>query len=94
MELDDDLVRGVILEKLRKTERDRLATGMAPAMNVALTGPIAWAVYQSTACTCTLEEAAAAANAAVMERGHETPTLMGYMEITQRAIDIIQNWVE
>jgi hypothetical protein len=92
MELDDDLVREVLLERLRKTEQDRLADGASPALNVALTGPIAWTVYQSTSYTCTLEEAAAAANAAVMERGNETPTLMGYLEICERAISIIQDW--
>lgn len=80
------------LERLRKTEQDRLADGAQPAVNVALLGPIAWSVYESTEGTCTLLEAAAAANWAAWERGGETPTLLSYLEITQRARDLIQDW--
>jgi hypothetical protein len=86
--------RAWALEQLAKTERDRMVPGANSGLNVALTGPIAWSVYHSTDFTCTLEEAAAAANTAVMERGGETPTLMGFMEITSRAIDIMQSWIE
>lgn len=88
------MTREEALERLRKTEEERQIPGAAAATNVALIGPIAWTVYESTSCTCTLEEAAAAANAAVWERASETPTLMSYMEISERAVSLIQDWDE
>jgi hypothetical protein len=80
------------MEKLAKAERDRQGQGANPALNVALLGPIAWTVYESTSRTCTLEEAAAAANWAASERGSERPNLLSYLDVTQRALDIIQGW--
>jgi hypothetical protein len=80
------------LERLAKAEGDRSAREAAPAVNVALLGPIAWTVYESTERACTMWEAAAAASWAASERGGERPTLMSYLEITQRALNIIRDW--
>lgn len=99
MELPDaeTVSRTAALEGLTRHENwaaESSAESTANIANIALLGPIAWSVFQSTGCTCTPEEAAAAARWAAQERGGQRPSLLSYLEVTQRAIDIVHAWVE
>lgn len=99
MELPDveTISREAALEALARHERwaaESRAESTSNVANIALLGPISWAVLQSTDATCTPEEAAAAAVWAAQERGGQRPSLLSYLEVTQRAIDIVHTWVE
>lgn len=99
MDLPDPetISRAAALKALERHERwaaENSAESTANIANIALLGPISWAVFQATDCTCTQEEAAAAAVWAAQERGHQRPSLLSYLEVTQRAIDIVHAWIE
>jgi hypothetical protein len=99
MELPDaeTISRTAALEALTRHERWAAESGAestANVANIALLGPISWAAFQATDCTCSLEEAAAAAVWAAQERGEQRPSLLSYLDVTQRAIDIVHAWIE
>jgi hypothetical protein len=74
--------------RVEERDRDKRA---AVAKRALVEGPIAWAAFQSTAGTCTIEEAVAATRAAFAEVSTEDVTTEGYLRLVQRACDLLQD---